>query len=79
MYDVLVSVCPEEYSHIMKPKQGTQNPMAQKGRKSEHQPWFWGVRFALLVATWDGYRFPVAFRLIRPKTHPEYRTRLGRL
>jgi hypothetical protein len=27
-----------------------------------------------LIATWDGYRFPVAFRLIRPKTHPEYRT-----
>ena len=58
----------------VKPKRGTQNPMAQKGRKSEHQPWFFGVRFALLIATWDGYRFPVAFRLIRPKTHPEYRT-----
>ena len=58
----------------VKPKRGTQHPMAQKGRKSEHQPWFWGVRFALLIATWDGYRFPVAFRLIRPKTHPAYRT-----
>jgi len=58
----------------VKPKRGTQNPMAQKGRKSEHQPWFFGVRFALLIATWDGYRLPVAFRLIRPKTHPEYRT-----
>jgi Transposase DDE domain len=58
----------------VKPKRGTQNPVAQKGRKSEHQPWFWGVRFALLIATWDGYRFPVAFRLIRPKTHAEYRT-----
>ena len=58
----------------VKPKRGTKNPMAQKGRKSEHQPWFWGVRFALLIATWDVYRFPVAFRLIRPKTHPEYRT-----
>jgi hypothetical protein len=58
----------------VKAKRGTQNPLAQKGRKSEHQPWFFGVRFALLIATWDGYRFPVAFRLIRPKTHPEYRT-----
>ena len=56
------------------PKRGTQNPLAQKGRKSEHQPWFFGVRFAVLIATWDGYRFPVAFRLIRPKTHPEYHT-----
>jgi hypothetical protein len=32
------------------------------------------VRFALLIATWESYRFPVAFRLIRPTTHPEYRT-----
>jgi hypothetical protein len=58
----------------VKPKRGTQHPVAQKGRKSEHQPWFWGVRFALLIATWESYRFPVAFRLIRPKTHPAYRT-----
>jgi hypothetical protein len=25
-----------------KPKRGIQNPWAQKGRKSEHQPWFSG-------------------------------------
>src|SRR2546425_4693598 len=57
-----------------KPKRGTQNPLAQKGRKSEHHPWFFGIRFALLIANWDVYRLPVAFRLIRPKSHPEYRT-----
>jgi hypothetical protein len=58
----------------VKPKRGTQNPLAQKGRKSEHQPWFFGIRFALLIANWDVYRLPVAFRLIRAKSHPEYRT-----
>jgi DDE family transposase len=58
----------------VKPKRGRQHPMAQKGRKSEHQPWFGGGRFALVIATWDVYRLPVAFRLIRPKIHPEYRT-----
>jgi hypothetical protein len=47
-----------------KPKRGTQNPMSQKGRKSEHHPWFFGIRFALLIVHWDVYRFPVAFRLI---------------
>ena len=57
-----------------KPKRGTQNPLAQKGRKSEHHPWFFGVRFALLIVNWDVYRFPVAFRLIRPKSHPAYQT-----
>jgi DDE family transposase len=55
-----------------KPKRGTQNPLAQKGRKSEHHPWFFGIRFALLIVNWDVYRFPVAFRLIRPKSHPAY-------
>jgi hypothetical protein len=58
----------------VKPKRGTQNPLAQKGRKSEHQPWFFGIRFALLIATWDVYRLPVAFRLIRRKTAPAYQT-----
>ena len=58
----------------VKPKRGTKTPLAQKGRKSEHQPWFFGIRFALLIAHWDVYRLPVAFRLIRVKTHPEYRT-----
>ena len=58
----------------VKPKRGTKNPLAQKGRKSEHQPWFFGIRFALLIANWDVYRLPVAFRLIRVKTHPAYRT-----
>jgi Transposase DDE domain len=55
-----------------KPKRGLQNPLAQKGRKSEHHPWFFGIRFALLIVHWDSYRLPVAFRLIRPKGHPEY-------
>src|SRR5262247_22844 len=58
----------------VKPKRGTQNPVAQKGRKSEHQPWFFGIRFVLLIATWDVYRLPVAFRVIRVKTHPAYQT-----
>jgi Transposase DDE domain len=58
----------------VKPKRGIQNPLAQKGRKSEHQPWFFGIRFALLIATWDVYRFPVAFRLIRRKTDSAYQT-----
>ena len=58
----------------VKPKTGDANTLAQKGRKSEHQPWFFGIRFALLIATWDVYRLPVAFRLIRRKTHPEYQT-----
>ena len=57
-----------------KPKRAKKNPLAQKGRKSKHDPWFFGVRFALLIVSWDVFRLPVAFRLIRPKSHPKYRT-----
>ena len=56
------------------PKRGTQHPVAPKGRKSEPQPGFGGGRFALLSAPWESDRFPVALRLIRPKTPPESRT-----
>jgi hypothetical protein len=55
-----------------KSKRGKKNPWAQKGRKSQHKPWFFGIRFALLIVNWETYRLPAAFRLIRPKSHPEY-------
>jgi hypothetical protein len=50
-------------------KRGTKNPVAQKGRISQHHPWFFGLRFVLVRAAWDGYRVPVGFRLILPKHH----------
>jgi hypothetical protein len=55
-------------------KRGTKNPMGQKGRISQHHPWFFGLRFVLLMAAWDGYRIPVGFRLIVPKRHADYRS-----
>ena len=58
----------------VKPQRGTQNPLAQKGRKSQPQPWFFGIRFALWIATWDVYRLPVAFRVLRRTTAPAYQT-----
>jgi hypothetical protein len=57
-----------------KDKRASKNPLAHKGRTSQHHPWFFGIRFALLVVAWDVYRLPAAFRLILPKRHPEYRT-----
>jgi hypothetical protein len=55
-------------------KRGPKNPVAQKGRTSQHHPWFFGLRFVLLVAAWDGYRMPVSLRLILPKRHADYRS-----
>jgi hypothetical protein len=53
-------------------KRGAKNPMAQKGRKSKYPPWFFGIRFVLLMAAWDAYRIPVGFRLMLPKRHAGY-------
>jgi hypothetical protein len=53
-------------------KRGAKNPVAQKGRKSKYHPWFFGIRFVLLIVAWDGYRIPVGFRLILPKRHQGY-------
>ena len=50
-------------------KRGTKNPVVQKGRISQHHPWFFGLRFVLLIAAWDNYRMPVGFRIILPKRH----------
>jgi hypothetical protein len=55
-------------------KRGTKNPVVQKGRISQHHPWFSGLRFVLLMAAWDGYRVPVGFRIILPKRHAAYRS-----
>ena len=55
-------------------KRGTKNPMGQKGRISQHHPWFFGLRFVLLMAAWDGYRIPGGFRRILPKRHADYRS-----
>jgi hypothetical protein len=53
-------------------KRGAKNPVAQKGRKSKYHPWFFGLRFVLLIAAWDGYCIPVGFRIILPKRHQGY-------
>jgi hypothetical protein len=53
-------------------KRGAKNPVAQKGRISQHHPWFFGLRFVVLMAAWDGYRVPVGFRLILPQHYAGY-------
>jgi hypothetical protein len=55
-------------------KRGTKNPVGQQGRISQYHPWFFGLRFVLLMAAWDSYRIPVAFRIILPKRHAAYRS-----
>jgi hypothetical protein len=56
-----------------KDKRGQKNPAAQKGRLSEHQAWFFGIKFVVLMVAWEGYRIPMDFELVLPKGHPDYR------
>jgi hypothetical protein len=35
-------------------KRGTKHPVAQQGRLSQPHPWFFGLRFVLLMAAWEG-------------------------
>lgn len=57
-----------------KDKRGKKNPVVQKGRKGKNTPWYWGIRFGMVTVCWDVYRIPFAFRVILPKTHPDYKT-----
>jgi len=55
-----------------KPKRGPKNPWAQTGRKNEHHPWFFGIRFALLIANWDQLSLSrLNHWLPRGQAHPE--------
>ena len=56
-----------------KPKRGKKNPSAQKGKKGKNKPFFFGIRFAILVVCWDVFRIPVDFRIILPKDHKNYK------
>ena len=59
--DLLVTLPPPAHSILYlcgdgrhADKRGTKNPVAQKGRISHPHPGFFGVRFVLLMAAWDG-------------------------
>jgi len=55
-----------------KDKRGQKNPAAQKGRMSERHSWFFGIKFIVLMVSWDDYRIPVDFEMVLPKGHPDY-------
>ncbi|MCF8109764.1 MAG: transposase [Desulfohalobiaceae bacterium] len=56
-----------------KDKRGEHGPVNQKGKTSKHKGYFFGFKFVVLMAAWDGYRIPVDFALILPKDHKDYK------
>jgi Transposase DDE domain len=58
----------------LKGKRGKKNPLAKKGRLNEYAPFTFGLHVVIVIAQWDVYRMPLAFRLVKPKASPEYQS-----
>jgi len=58
----------------LKGKRSKKNPLAKKGRLNEYAPFTFGLHVVLLIAQWDVYRIPLAFRLVTPKGSAGYQS-----
>jgi hypothetical protein len=58
----------------LKSKRGKKNPWAKKGRLNEYAPFTFGLHVVIVIAQWDVYRIPLAFRLVKPKASPDYQS-----
>jgi Transposase DDE domain len=50
-----------------KPKRGRKHPLGHVTRQSESSPYTFGFDMVVLVASWDGFRIPVAMATIDPE------------
>ena len=58
----------------LKGKRGKKNPLAKKGRLNEYAPFTFGLHVVIVIAQWDVYRIPLAFRLVKPKASKDYQS-----
>ena len=58
----------------LKGKRTKQNPLAKKTRLNDYAPFTFGLHVVILLAHWDVYRIPLAFRLVKPKGSPGYQS-----
>jgi hypothetical protein len=58
----------------LKEKRSKKNPLAKKGRLNEYAPFTFGLHVVILMAQWDVYRLPLAFRLVKPKESLGYQS-----
>jgi hypothetical protein len=57
-----------------KEKRSKKNPLAKKGRLNAYAPYTVGRHVVILIAQWDVYRVPLAFRLVKPKGSKGYQS-----
>jgi Transposase DDE domain len=58
----------------LKGKRTHKNPWAKPWRLNEHEPYSFGLQAVVLLAQWEVYRIPLAFRLVRRKGTPGYQS-----
>jgi Transposase DDE domain len=58
----------------LKGKRSKLNPLVKKGRLNEYAPYTFGLHAVILMAQWDVYRVPLAFRLVKPKGSKGYQS-----
>ena len=56
-------------------KRGKKHPATQKGKQNEYVDFF-GIKFIVLMVSWDTYRIPVVLRLCCPNLCQATRTRI---
>ena len=58
----------------LKGKRGKKNPWVKKGRLNEYAPFTFGLHVVIVIAQWDVYRIPLAFRLVKAKEQHDYQS-----
>ncbi len=56
-----------------KEKRSKKNPFMQKGKIRQGGAWFFGIRFCVLMMSWNHFRIPVDFEILYPKGNKRYR------
>jgi hypothetical protein len=58
----------------LKHKRTQKNPWAKAWRLNEYEPYTFGLHAVVLLAQWDVYRIPLAFRLVQRKGSRDYQS-----
>jgi hypothetical protein len=58
----------------LKGKRTQKNPWAKSGRLNQYRPYSFGLPAVVLLAQWEVYRLPLAFRLVQRKGTPGYQS-----
>jgi hypothetical protein len=58
----------------LKGKRTKQNPLVKKSRLNDYAPYTFGLHVVILIAQWDVYRVPLAFRLVKAKGSNGYQS-----